>query len=406
MRILIISQYFWPEVFRVNDLVAGLVERGHQVTILTGKPNYPDGAVFVAFQRDPSQFARFEGCEVLRVPMVARGKRKITLALNYLSFAVSASLIGPVLLRGRSFEAIFVFEPSPITVCLPGIVLRRLKRAPLALWVLDLWPDSLTAAGILQPGRALNAVGRLVAFIYGRCDLILAQSRGFIPAIERHCPDPGKIAYFPSWADKLPQPVERAPAPEVPEAPEMFTIVSTGNIGAAQDMPTVLDAAKRLAHRDDIRWVIVGDGRMGNWLRGEVARAGLQDRVLLPGRFPITRMASFYAHADALLLSLKAEPIFALTIPGRFQSYLMEGKPLLAMIDGEVAEIVKRRGGGLACAAGDGEGLARAAMQMADMPPEDRAEMGRNNADLSAHEFARDRLIDNLVARLESLGHS
>ncbi len=179
MRLLVVSQYFWPETFRVNDLVEGLVARGHDVTVLTGRPNYPEGRIYESYRRDPAAFATFAGSPVLRVPLRPRGRGSLQLVLNYLSFIFWGCLLGPWMLRGRRFDAIFFWETSPITSALPAILLRRLKRAPLAMWVLDLWPETLAAVGVTRSQRVLDAVGCLVGFIYRRCDLILAQSRGF-----------------------------------------------------------------------------------------------------------------------------------------------------------------------------------------------------------------------------------
>lgn len=403
MKILVVTQYFWPEGFRVNDLISGLVERGHEVTILTGKPNYPSGRTFSEFRRNPSAYSCYEGCAVIRVPMIARGTRALTLLLNYASFAIAASTIGAFKLRGREFDAIFVFEPSPVSVGLPAVLLKWLKNTPLAFWVLDLWPESLEATGAVRSKFLLRQVGKVVKFIYDRCDLILAQSRGFMPAIGRLRQVPDKIVYFPSWADKLDRDPQQSAAPEIAEEESRFSIVFTGNIGEAQDFPAILDAAEQLKETGKVRWIIVGDGRMAPWVRREVERRQLNETVLLPGRFPIERMPSFYRHADALLVSLKAEPIFALTIPGKLQSYLAEGLPILAMLDGEGADVVSRSGAGLASPAGNGAALAASVLEMMGMPREERRRMGENGLRLSETEFNRDRRIDELVQMLYSI---
>ena len=137
MRILVVSHYFWPENFRVNDLVAELGRRGHQITVLAGLPNYPEGRVFPEYRREPGRYSVYEGAEVVRVPVVPRGRSRLRLALNYLTAMVSAASLGGWRLRGRHFDAIFVYQPSPITTCLPAILIGRLNRAPVLLWVLD-----------------------------------------------------------------------------------------------------------------------------------------------------------------------------------------------------------------------------------------------------------------------------
>lgn len=400
MRILVVSQYFWPENFRVNDLVKEWVQRGHQVTVLTGIPNYPAGKVFDAYRDQPSAFASFEGAEVVRVPMLPRDSGGLRLMLNYLSFVVGGGVIGPLRLRGKPADVIFVFEPSPVTVGLPAVWLGKIKKAPVVFWALDLWPETLAAIGVVRSPRVLGWVGHLVRYIYNRCTLVLGQSRGFLGSIARYCDDKAKIRYFPSWAEDVFMDDSVKPAPEVPEWTDGFTVVFAGNIGEAQDMPAVLDAAERLKDNASIRWVIVGDGRKSDWLQAEVARRGLDKQVLLPGRFPVERMPSFYAHADALLVSLKRDPVFSMTIPGKVQSYLMAGIPLLGMLDGEGAAVIRDAQAGLTCEAGDGAGLAQAVLALATMPTAERQQMGLNGREYAQREFGRAQLMDRLDALL------
>ena len=403
MRLLVVSQYFWPESFRINDLVAELARRGHQVTVLTGLPNYPDGKVFQQFRDDPAHYSHYEGAEVIRVPLMPRGQGGLRLMLNYLTFAVSASVVGLWTLRGRQFDAIFAYEPSPITVGLPAAVMRAAKRAPLAFWVLDLWPETLQAIGVVRSSAILQAVGKLVAFIYRRCDLILAQSQSFIPQIKKYAGDGRRVVYFPSWAESVFDMQHVVPAADVPLKPGSFNVMFAGNIGDAQDFPAILAAAESLKSHARIRWLIVGDGRMARWVGDEIKRRNLQDCVLMLGRHPVERMPSFFKHANALLVSLKDEPIFSMTIPGKLQSYLAAGIPVVAMLNGEGAEVVKSSRSGLTCAAGDHAGLAAAVLRLSQMSNEEREAMGRNGVDASGREFDRDTLIDQLEEWIETL---
>ncbi len=400
MRIFVVSQYFWPENFRVNDLVKDLVQRGHQVTVLTGIPNYPAGKVFDVYRAQPSAYATYEGAEVVRLPMFPRGSGGARLILNYLSFVVSGGVLGPWRLRGKPTDVIFVFEPSPVTVGLPAVWLGKIKKAPVVFWALDLWPETLAAIGVVSSPRLLGWVGNLVRYIYNRCTLVLGQSRGFLGSIARYCDDKAKIRYFPSWAEEVFMDDGVKPAPEVPEWANGFSVVFAGNIGEAQDMPAVLDAAERLKANPSIRWVIVGDGRKSDWLQAEVVRRGLHAQVLLPGRFPVERMPSFYAHADALLVSLKRDPVFSMTIPGKVQSYLMAGIPLLGMLDGEGAAVIRDAQAGWTCEAGDAAGLAQAVLAFAAMPPAVRKRMGLNGRKYAQQQFGRTQLMDRLEALL------
>ena len=406
MRVLVVSQYFWPEVFRINELVAELVRRGHDVTVLTGLPNYPEGKVFTDFLTSPSSFSCYKGAKVVRVPLLPRGNGALRLVLNYLSFVITASILGPLKLRGRSFDVILGVGLSPVLVGIPSAVLRRLKRAPQAFWILDLWPETLKAVGVVRSQRVLAMVGKVVKWIYRRCDLLLVQSRTFTQQVAHYASPRTSIEYFPAWADDVfTQQETMVPASEVEMAPDVFTVLFAGNIGEAQDFPAVLKAAECLKDRSDIRWVIVGDGRMAEWVRNQLVQRGLSERVILVGRYPLERMPEFFAHADALLVSLKDDPIFAMTIPGKLQAYLGSGLPVLAMLNGEGARIVTEARAGLVCAAGDWATLAEQVGRLASMSAEERQAMGQRGRRLCELEFHRVRLADRLENWLRNLAY-
>ena len=401
MRLLIITQYYWPENFRINDLTTDLIGRGHQVTVLTGVPNYPSGSVFAEYKASPKSFMNFSGAEIIRVPIVPRGNNSIQLALNFVSFILSASTIGLYRLRKQQYDAVFVFEPSPVTVCLPAVLYRRLKQVPVAFWVLDLWPDTLKAIGIVRSERLLKMIGRVVSFIYNRNDLILGQSKSFVPHIKSYC-NHENVRYFPGWAESVfsgdqSQPIKKK------ETSSLFNVVFTGNVGESQDFPAVLNAAEILKDEDGIRFTIVGDGRMSQWVAEEVNKRGLSERVILEGRHPIEKMPYFFSQADALLVCLKDESIFSYTIPGKLQAYLMAGKPIVAMLNGEGAELVRSNHCGISCAAGDAKGLATAILQLSQMTIEQREAMGRACLHLSETEFDRIKLIGRLETWLFQL---
>ena len=406
MRILVISHYFWPENFRINDLATEFASRGHEVTVLTGYPNYPSGEIFHEFRQTPENFSQFGAVRVVRVPLLPRGKGGAQLIMNYVSFAASATLIGAWRLRNKTYDVIFVFEPSPITVGLPAVFLRYLKRAPVAFWVLDIWPETLEAVGAVRSKSILKMVGKLVSFIYKRCDLILAQSRSFIPQILKHCEKEGRVEYFPSWSDAIFDFDSVTAAPEVHKDSGFFDIMFAGNIGEAQDFPAIIDAAARLKENKNIRWLIVGDGRASEWVQSEIQKRGLEQRVFMLGRYPVERMPSFYKCADALLVSLRDEPIFSMTIPGKLQSYLAAGIPILAMLNGEGAEIVQKSGAGLACLAGNPGALAEAALTLSRMTEEERKTMGARGIELSKTEFDRDHLISRLLSWFDNLAEN
>ncbi len=403
MRLLVVSQYFWPEDFRINELVAELSRRGHAITVLTGKPNYPNGAVYPAFLERPAAYSSYCGARVVRVPMLSRGQGGLRLALNYLSYALSATVIGIVTLRDEQYDAIFVFEPSPITVGLPAVAMRAVKGWPVVFWVLDQWPETLAAAGVVTSRVGLAAVGRLASFIYTRCDVILAQSRALVGPIRKYCGNDKRVMYFPNWAEAAYGESSASAAPEVPKWTGKFTVMFAGNVGESQHFPAILDAADQLKQNDDIRWVIIGDGRAAATVKAEVIRRRLQDKFILLGRYSADRMPSFYSHASALLVSLKPDPIFSMTVPGKIQSYLAFGLPVLGMLDGEGARVIEEAQAGLTCAAGDSRGLAAIVQRMSELTYQERSTMGVNGAAYARQEFDRGMLIDRLEGLLDEV---
>ena len=404
MNVLIVSQYFWPESFRINDLAHGLRDRGHNVTVLTGKPNYPGGSFFPGYGFFRPVREDYEGVEVLRAPLVPRMEgRGRQLALNYLSFVVSAGILGPLLCRGP-VDVIFVFEPSPITVGLPALVMKKIKKAPIMFWVQDLWPESLTATGAISSRPVLRVVDKLVRFIYRGCDTLLVQSRGFVAPVKAQGASPEKIVYFPNWAEETYKPREvEADAPEREEMPAGFKVMFAGNMGAAQSFETILQAANMLKRYPEIRWVILGDGRRRRWIEESVKDLGLQDRVRLLGRRPVESMPRYFALADALLVSLRREHIFSLTIPGKVQSYLASGRPVIAALDGEGARVVEEAGCGVTAAAEDPDALAAAVLKLYEASSEEREEMGRRARAHFEEHFEREKLLDELEGRMEEL---
>lgn len=396
MRILIVTQYFWPESFRINDLAHGLRDRGHEITVLTGQPNYPNGQFFPGYHI----FCRgedYNGVRVVRTPLITRGKSKgIRLLLNYLSFAISASLLGPLRCRDQ-YDLIFVFEPSPITVGIPAAIMKQFKKIPMLFWVQDLWPEALSAAGTVRSQWLLNRVAGLVRAIYRRCDRILVQSPGFIPNVESLGVPAEKIDYFPNWAEQFFQPVTLPDdAPEHAEFPDGFRILFAGNIGIMQSFETVLSAAEQTRHRPEIQWVILGDGRERESVVKQIALRNLTETVHLLGRRPVETMPRYFATADALLCTLKRDPLLSITIPSKVQSYLACGKPILAALDGEGAKVVDESQSGIAVPAEDATGLAKAAIELCDRSATERQTMGTNGRKYFEKHFEREQLLDRL----------
>lgn len=401
VRVLLVTQYFWPENFPINHVVAGLVERGCAVTVLTGMPNYPSGQFTPGYGGPMPRRELVQGVPVHRVPMTPRGQSRRSLALNYLSFALSASILGPILIRER-FDAVLVYQVSPVTVGIPGALMARLRGGTLCLWVQDLWPESLSAAGGTSSPMIIGAVRQIVRWIYRRCDRVLVSSRGFQASVETHGTPPDRVRYVPNTVEAMYAPLTvPADAPERSELPAAgFRLMYGGNIGAAQDFDTVLAAASATRHRPDLHWILVGDGRMRAHVEAEVARLGLAATVHLLGHKPPTAMPTWFALADALLVTLRRDPIFAVTVPSKLQAYLACGRPVLAAIDGEAAQIVTEAEAGLSVPAGDPDALAAAAIALADASSERRAAMGQAARAYFEREFARDATLDRLLACL------
>jgi glycosyltransferase involved in cell wall biosynthesis len=381
MHILVVTQYFWPEAFIINDLVRKLCDQGAEVTVLTGKPNYPEGEIFPGYERAGLTEEIFDGrIRVLRVPLRPRGRAgAIDLAWNYLSFVASGLIHFPRMVRELEPDVILCFAPSPITSVIPAIMLRRKTRAHLALWVQDLWPESLAATGHVRSSVLLSLAGRMVRMAYARCDTLLVPSRGFIKPVSRYA-DPSKIVYFPNSV-----PDSSAAVGDDVEGGALdgllntlqqhFCAVFAGNIGRAQAVETLVDAAERMKHVRDFRLVLVGSGSRLAWVREECARRGL-DNVVLAGRFPMEMMPTILRRAQVLVVSLRKEKIFSYTIPSKVQAYMAAGRPLLAALDGEGARIVEEAGAGLTCPAEDSAALATRLQALYEMSALRRDEFG------------------------------
>ena len=404
MKILIVTQYFWPENFRINDLSVRLKGKGHKVTVLTGIPNYPNGHFFRGYGLFKNMRQDYHGVTVKRSPLIPRGNGgRFRLALNFLSFAFFASILSPFFCRSK-FDLIFIYEPSPITVCLPALLLKKLKSAPVIFWMQDLWPESLSATGAVRSKKILKMVDMLVRFIYRGCDLILIQSRAFVEPIKCQGCDPNRTLYFPNSAEELYQPVTlEEDAFERTVMPEGFCVTFAGNIGAAQDFGTILKAAEILKDHKEINWVIIGDGRMLPWVKSQVIKRKLMQTVHLLGRHPIETMPRYFSLADALLVTLKKEPIFELTIPSKIQSYLACAKPIIAALQGEGARIIKEARAGLTCPAEDPEALAKAVLTLFNMPQSERQLMGMRGRTYFNLHFENEKLLTSLEIWMEEL---
>lgn len=399
MKILIVSQYFWPETFGINALTQALVKRGIEVDVLTGKPNYPDGVIRKGYQAWGVQQEDYHGATVFRIPLYPRGRSAKGLFINYLSFIFSGLWFGPKLLKKRDYDLVFVFGLSPLLQALPALWLARLKKLRTVIWVQDLWPESLSATGFIRNRQILAMVELVVRFIYRHTDHILVQSQAFVSPIERLGVPRERISYYPNaYHEDMATPDLSAEAHALVHIiASAFTVVFAGNLGAAQSLETIVEAARLLQQRGSkIQFALIGSGGRSDWVREQIEHLGLRN-ILLPGRFPPQYMPAFYAAASVLLVSLRNEPIFSYTVPSKVQGYLAAGRPIIASLNGEGARIVKESGAGLTCPSGDPEALAQAVQALMDKSTEEQAALGEAGRLYFQAHFAPQKLVSELL---------
>jgi len=405
MKILVVTQYFWPEQFKINDLCEGLIERGHDVTVYTGLPNYPEGKFFKGYSFSGPYHENYGKIKIIRAPLIPRGKNKsIYLALNYISFCLFSTLLAPFIIRGK-YDKIFIYQLSPIFSALPAVLLKYIKKAPIILWVTDLWPESLEATGVVKNKFLLSIVGLFVKFIYKHSDKIYISSRGFAKKIKKMGVKAEKIKFWPQWAETF---FSKNTALEYQDdrIPNGFIVMFAGNIGSAQDFGTIVEAATLLKDKSHIHFVILGDGLMKNWAEKEVRLRGLQKSFHFLGRKPIESMPYYYSKADAMLVSLTDTELFAITIPSKVQTYLASGKPIIASLNGEGAEIVNDWKAGMSCSATNPSALSDLIYKMSNLPKEELSQMGENSFQCYKSEFEREKLISILEEEFLSLSYT
>ena len=334
-----------------------------------------------------------------------RGAKSGTrLAMNYLSFVLSGLIFGPWLLRARRYDAIFVYGISPILQAVPALFIGWLKCRPVIVWVQDLWPESLEATGYVRNSRLIALVARLVSFIYRRTDLLLVQSRAFLPFVGALAPGT-PVLYYPNSVDTAFCEPSRISLTDIPALDFGFPVVFAGNIGGGQAVEVIVEAAILLKDCVDISFVVVGQGSRWEWMKEQVKLQGLTN-LHLPGRYPVSAMPGLMQKAGALLVSLSAEPIFAATVPNKVQAYLASGRPILASLNGEGARLVSEAGAGLATPAGDAKALAAAVLKLFQMSPAERERMGANGRRYFEEHFDHEMLTDQLIEHVRAVSEA
>lgn len=402
MKILIFNQYFWPESFRINEIACALKSRGHEVEVMTGKPNYPEGKFFSGYSAWGIKKESWRDIPIYRVPMLARGNRgAIKLALNYLSYIVSGLLFAPWLLRKEKYDVIFVYGVSPIFQAIPASFLGWLKGAPVVLWVQDLWPQSAEATGYVKSPFLLKLLEKFVRFTYTHTDLLLVQSEAFIEPVSKLATNI-PIAYYPNSVEKEFYSPQAISTPYIESLQSGFTVLFAGNVGAAQAMETVVAAAEKLQSYTEIKIVILGSGSKSDWVAEQIVEKKLTN-LHLEGRFPVETMPTLMRQASALLVTLTDQPIFELTVPNKIQAYLAVGKPVIACLNGEGARLVGEAKAGVAVRAEDSEGLANAIVTLYQMSELEREQMGVNGRAYFKLHFDEEMLTTELIKHFEKL---
>jgi colanic acid biosynthesis glycosyl transferase WcaI len=395
MRLLLLSQFFPPEepTVRAYDLSLELVARGHQVTVLTGFPNYPKGKIYPGYKQRVWQRENWRGVEVIRLPLYPDHSTSVARrALNFLSFAASATALGPLLCG--PVDVLWVYSPPP-TVGIPATAIGTLRRVPMVYEIADMWPESIVSTGLVTPGLVTRMIGACARFIYRRAAAISVISPGFKRNLVAKGVPAAKIHVLPNWADdsiNRPKPRDAAFGAEFGLA-GFKNIVYAGNMGPAQDLETLLRAAAQLRDDSRIRIVLVGDGLSEPALKSEAERLQLTN-VRFVGRQPAARMPDLYAWADGLLVQLRNDPLFGITVPSKCVAYLACGRPIVAALAGDGADLIREANAGVVCPPGDPGALAAAIRQLLSSSSEQRDALGANGRKAFLAQFTPKVLVD------------
>jgi len=393
LRALFITQYFYPENFRINDLVFSLQKRGHEIEVLTGKPNYPKGDYFKGYSWDGPEEEEIEGIKVHRANLILRKKGGgLRLFLNYFSF-VFFGLFKILKLKG-DFEKVFIYAPSPITVGILGIVAAKKFKCKSYLWVHDLWPESVRVAGGIKSGFVLGLVNQMTKLIYKFTDLLLVQSPEFKNYILNQGVAESKIIYYPYYAEDFYKVIEKDKS-YLSQFPNGFNLLFAGNIGVAQSFDTIVNAFEKLKEHD-INLVVLGDGRDKSRIQEQINEKGLKEKFHFLGSFPPEQMSHYFTCADGLLITLKKADIFSYTIPGKLQSYLACGKPIIGALDGIGNKIISESNSGFASEAEDHELLANNILSLYKLSKAEKEKLSNNALTYFDKNFNKQHLLERL----------
>lgn len=356
-RVLLVTQYFYPENFKSNDIAFELAKKGYKVDVLTGIPNYPEGKYYNGYNIFSKRIEKINDVRIFRALQTPRGKNSGSLLiLNYLTYAFFASFWAFFLSFFRKYDCIIVHEPSPITQGIPAIIVKKIQSIPLYFWVLDIWPDAIISSGGIKNKKIIHFVDLLVKFLYKNSNKILISSKGFKDLIMAKGINEDKIEYFPNWSDDI---LKMSENYNIPKLPEGFIIMLAGNLGKPQNLEMLMKAIIELKDINELKWVFIGDGSKKEWLDKFIKENSLEKVAFTYGRYPFEAIPAFYKKANAMLLTLKGEyPHLKAVVPARLQSYMASKKPIIAMIDGGGAELINESNCGYSVSCNDYIGLA------------------------------------------------
>jgi glycosyltransferase involved in cell wall biosynthesis len=398
MKLCIFTNHFYPEDFKVNDIAFELNKKGLDVTVITAIPDYPKGKFFDGYSLFKRRKEIVNGVKVIRLPIIPRGKGgAIRLVLNYISYFICACIFTFFHAFKNKYDAVFVHLTSPFFIGIPAVHLKKRQNIPLYFWTLDLWPESLiSAAGISHP-LVIKPQNKMVSKVYTNCDKILISSKGFEKSICEKGDFKDKIIYFPNWAETVIPSYDFDISQIKPfDNSQNFVLLFAGNLGEAQNLDAIIESAERLKDNKLIKFVFVGDGRKKDHLEILVKKKQLGETVSFLGRYPLQTMPRFMEKASILLFSLKDELCFNLTVPAKVQFYMSQGKPILAMINGDGADLVNEANCGFAVPANDVDSFVEAVNKMCELPTEKLKQLGMNGKKYYEENFTKEQRIEQL----------
>lgn len=398
MRILVISQYYDPEPFKVADLCRELYKKGNRLFVITSVPNYPNGQKYKDYRNFHPFFENDKGIKIVRIPVIKRGKSNIRLALNYISYSLLSSIY--VLFIYNKYDLVYIYQLSPIFMAIPGIVFSKLRKIPLLLYCLDLWPDSFFEITGIKFKAIKNILISLCNTIYKQCNLIALSSNSFKNRFIEIGFSEDRISTIPQYDDTRGEMLvdQSYLINKYNNYRDYFDIYFTGNVGFAQNLDLVLDAAKIIKESGyKIRWNIIGDGRAKSYLIKKAKSKGLENIVLFYPRIGKNKISETLSHAHAALLILGNSKLFNLTVPAKLQTYMANCIPILGCVNGESARIIIESNSGFIAEQKDPDDLAKKAIMLATSHPEDLIKMAMNAKAYYDKYFTKEQHIDKMI---------